>query len=159
MSLEYFYFIAEIIAAFAMIASLLFVGIQVRQNTAATQVSNSQASLHAWNDISSSMSNDEGLSQIYADSFYPSATHIDSDEVRLSMWVAAHLKTVEWNYLQWLDGNLSDDLWQGYRGELELQWSLSSQFKELWSYTGPPNYSAPFQAFVNNEIVEKDAAA
>jgi hypothetical protein len=159
MSLEGFYFIAEITAAFAMIASLLFVGIQVRQNTAATQVSNSQASLHAWTDLTTSMSSDEGLSQIYVDSFYPDASTTDRDSLRLNNWVAAHLKTVEWNYLQWLDGNLSDDLWHGYRGAITLQWSLSSQFKEFWSLAGQSNYSDQFQDFMNKEIVGEGTAS
>jgi len=159
MSLEYFYFIAEIIAAFAMIASLLFVGIQVRQNTAATQVSNSQASLHAWTDLTTSLSNDEGLSQIYVDSFYPDASKLDRDGLRIATWATAFLKTGEWNYLQWLEGNLSDDLWHGYSSALTYHWNLSPNFKETWSRTSQNFYSDQFQSFVNKEIVGEGTAS
>lgn len=153
MSLEDFYFIAEIIAAFAMIASLLFVGIQVRQNTAATQISNSQASLHAWTNLTSSMANDEGLSQIYATRRTLAGSPVDSDELRMGMWVTAHVKATEWNYLQWLEGNLSDDLWFGYRGALAYQWKITPDFMRHWETAGQELYSDPFRTFVEAEIM------
>ena len=43
MTLEDIYFIASIIAAFSVVISLVFVGLQVRQNTSATKAAAAQA--------------------------------------------------------------------------------------------------------------------
>lgn len=55
------YFVAEIIGVVALIASLVFVGIQIRQNTDATKASNSQAAQNGWNSLSMTLATNKTL--------------------------------------------------------------------------------------------------
>jgi len=51
LTLENIYFIGQTIAALAIVVSLIYVGVQVRQNTSATQTASAQAYVTANNEI------------------------------------------------------------------------------------------------------------
>ena len=121
--------ISEIIASFAIVGSLIFVGIQVSQNTDATKISNAQAALSSWNEVSLASATNDGITQGLFDGMHPELKQylvIDETQFRTFSWFDAGFKAVEVNYLQWLEGNLSDDLWHGYRASIIATMSLTS---------------------------------
>ena len=96
--LDRFHKISEIIAAFALVASLLFVGVQISQNTDATRISNAQAGFQTWSNQGMAAATDEDLSRILHDSLYPQAReafNIDTDVLRLQSHHTAVLKVNE----------------------------------------------------------------
>jgi hypothetical protein len=154
--LDRFHKIAEIVASFAIVGSLIFVGIQVSQNTDATRISNSHAALDSWNEITLAMAADKELTQSNLDGVYPELReHMPSDvgEERIYVWLNAGIKAVEHNYLQWLDGNLSDELWRGYRMSMVDMFVYFRSVNDFWS-DRKQTYSEPFQLLMDKLVVE-----
>ena len=69
--LDRFHKISEIIAAFAIVGSLVFVGIQLNQNTSALLVDSQQSAMAAWNDTSLAIATNERLAGLISESRYP----------------------------------------------------------------------------------------
>ena len=150
--------LSEILAAVAVILSLVFVGMQLRDNTKAVRASMAQASVANWADSSMAVAtNDELIGAIRAD-FYPVRTPQTKDQLRASWYANWDLKTSEFSYLQWLDGNLSDDLWQGWRSGLVSAFALQKVYERDWPGSRR-QYSSRFQALVNKEIIPEARAA
>ena len=133
--LDRFHKISEIIAAFALVASLLFVGVQIRQNTDATRISNAQAAFQTWSDQGMAKASSQSLSRILHDSMYPQAREvftIDAEELRLQMHQTAMLKVNEVLFLQWQQGHLSDEIWSGYRTTLVGMFATYEGLNNIW---------------------------
>jgi hypothetical protein len=148
--------ISEIIGAVALVASLIFVGVQIGQNTDATRVSNSQAALDSWNEITLAVATNDALIQRQRDGMFPELRDrlpYDLEASRMQSWLFAGIKSVESNYLQWLEGNLSDDLWHGYRSTLIVIMSISQDLETYWAVNGH-THSAPFRDLVDEIEVE-----
>ncbi len=94
--------ISEIIASFAIVASLLFVGLQVSQNTDALKDNAVQTSAASWQEITLTLATDEGLMNAWLAQI--PETEITVDDMRMLNLMAAMLKAAELNYLMWLDG-------------------------------------------------------
>ena len=142
--------ISEIVGAVALVASLIFVGIQISQNTEATRISNSQNALNSWNDITLAMTTDDALQRRQYDGTYPELREkfaYDPALARMQSWLFAGVKAVESNYLQWLQGNLSDDLWHGYRSTFIELMTVSQDLAIYWENNGY-THSAPFRDLV-----------
>ena len=127
----------EFFGAIAVVATLIFVGVQVRQSTAASRLSGTQAAMHSWIAVSLAVVNSEPLRRAHQTGIYPElrdwgfAVNDEDFEVMVA-FLNAGLKAVESNYLQWRDGNLSDDLWHGYRATLTLSFSANRYFNQYW---------------------------
>ena len=151
--------ISEIVGAIALVASLIFVGIQISQNTEATRISNSQTALNSWNDITLAMTTDDALQRRQYDGTYPELRAVfeyDPDLARMQSWLFAGVKAVESNYLQWRQGNLSDDLWHGYRTTFVVLMASSQDFAFYWASNGH-THSEPFRDLVSELQVEAAA--
>lgn len=135
MKLDRIHQISEIIASVAIAASLVFVGIQLRQNTNAVQVSNSQAAMNSWNDLSLAIVNNDGLLQDHLNSQPPESQDGSSDAstLRHQFFLRSVLRTVEVLYIQWQEGNLSDELWSGYRRSMIGSFMFNTEYSVVWS--------------------------
>jgi hypothetical protein len=154
--LDRFHKISEIVASFAIVGSLIFVGIQVSQNTDATKISNAQAALNSWNDITLAAATNDGLLQGQISGVYPELQpylSTDKIEAQTFTWLEAGVKAVEVNYLQRQEGNLSDDLWHGYRSGMVAIMTGSKYANDFWTFRNQ-NYSLPFQALMSEVVQE-----
>jgi hypothetical protein len=150
MALQDFYFIAEIIAAFAVVGSLIFVGVQLQQGNTATRAATSQAALVSWTNVGLTLANSPDLvgamKQKHRTGLAGWAAPDDVD-IRLIYYMDAGLKIVEGNYLHWLDGNLSDDLWHGFHHALIDMFATNDGWADLWSASAH-THSVPFQKLI-----------
>jgi hypothetical protein len=150
MSLQEIYFVAEITAAVAVVASLIFVGVQQRQSTSATQSSNAQAALTGWSEMGLTLANSPDLLNALERGSrleLPSALEDDNAIVQVQYYLAASLKFMEGNFLQWLDGNLSDNLWHGFHQTLINMFATNTSWAGHWSFMSN-TYSVPFQQLI-----------
>ena len=141
----------EFFGAVAVVATLIFVGIQVRQSTAASRLSGSQAAMHSWITVSLAVVNSEPLRRAHYNGLYPElkeGVDYDEDGAVMTAFLNAGIKAVESNYLQWRAGNLSDDLWWGYRATLRMSFAFNRHFNEFWEFSRL-NYSPDFRVVVD----------
>ena len=71
MELQEIYFMAEIAAAIAVIGSLIFVGIQLRQSTAATVVGNAQSVVQVRTSLAMALATNSELAALHQDGLHP----------------------------------------------------------------------------------------
>ena len=156
--LDRFHKISENVASFAIVGSLIFVGVQVNQNTNATRVSNAQAAMQVWSDHCMAMATSESLAQAFLARFNPEiveAAGLTLDDVRLNMWMSATVRSVESNYLEWLAGNVSDDLWLSHRQSLLSTYAVNEAMRSYWG-NAAQNHSQPFQELMKEIMPEAD---
>lgn len=125
MSIEQFYFAAEIAAAFAFIVSLIYVARQIGQNTDAVQSSVRQAML----------AEDRASLQMVMD--YPEinkrANLSDKEEIRLQAYLIAFLRMRENHWLQHKSGVLDDATYSSYRNALVPVVFMSEYGTAFWN--------------------------
>ena len=119
MSLEQISFAAQIVSAIAIIASLIFVGMQVRQATQAVRNSSSQAHSAIYTQIVSTLIENADFASIWRRGLAdPSA--IDEDEwIRFVAYVSALFRFYEASRVQWLHGQLDEEHWQTIEGQIK----------------------------------------
>jgi hypothetical protein len=119
MSLEQISFAAQIVSAIAIIASLIFVGMQVRQATEAVRNSSSQAHSAIYTQIVSTIIENADFAAIWRRGLTdPSA--VDDDEwVRFVAYTSALFRFYESSRVQWLHGQLNEEHWQTIEGQIK----------------------------------------
>jgi hypothetical protein len=148
--------IAEIVAAFAIVGSLVFVGIQMQQNTSALRNSAALENAASWQNIGLALSTNTELLEAWI-SFARIDPSPTTDEARMFNISSTMLKSVEFNYLQWLDGNLSDDLWFAVREGLVSQFEVQSFYEIMWSTGGQRTFTPQFQSLFDEVMAEAKA--
>jgi hypothetical protein len=113
--LENFALIAEIVAAAAVVVSLLFVGMQLRENTAAVRANSSQQSFDSSREFLLNIALDEDLSRIrQAGSADPSSlTPLEYQRYNLVEY--GNLIYYQSIWIQWTLGAVDDRAWQHYK--------------------------------------------
>ena len=148
----------EFFGAIAVVATLIFVGIQVRQSAAASRLSGTQAAMHSWISVTLSLVANEPLRRAQYNGIYPGLTKLadDDDDMAITgFFLQAGIKAVESNYLQWQGGNLSDELWHGYQATLREAFVINKYWNVYWERSRL-NYSPDFRRFAD-EIREEAA--
>ena len=156
--LDRFHKISEIIAAFAIVGSLVFVGIQLNQNTSALLVDSQQSAMAAWNDISLAIATNERLAGLISESRYPEfkAAEAGGSESRQALtFITASMNSIENQYLQYLDGILPEEIWNGFRSGLLSELITLEIYSEYWSFA--KNFHSPrFQTLVEELMLIAD---
>ena len=105
--LDRFHKISEIIAAFAIIGSLVFVGVQMQLNTKAIRISAGQGMITTWAETNRDISSDPQMSQYVWDIItQDGALPEGADSLRIRLWIQNAIRQAEFNYFNWRDGNL-----------------------------------------------------
>jgi hypothetical protein len=105
----------EMIAMLGVIGSLVFVGLEVRQNTAATE----GATLQAISDTHTALllEGDQEFNEIYRRVLFYAATEADltpAQNMRINRYYLAFLSHLENTFLQQRSGIVSDDVFESY---------------------------------------------
>jgi len=109
--LEEFNFIAEIIASIAVIASLIYVGREVGQNTEATHASAAQAIATANSDLVGIINDSDKLADILHQGANGLSALKEGDLIRFMAYHDQIFLAFQSYYLQWKDGTLDKRLW------------------------------------------------
>jgi hypothetical protein len=136
MKLDRIHQISEIIASIAIVASLIFVGVQLNQNAQATSISNAQAALDSWSEQGLAIATNPHLSRMITEELYPGLRELqpefDAEQMALLQWTGVAIRAVESNFLQWRNGDLSDEIWSGYETGMFRNFVAFRNFNEYW---------------------------
>ena len=136
MELQDIYFVAEIFGVVAIIGSLIFVGIQMRQNTSAMKIESHQKANELWTNMSMPLVTNERFATLFAEDVHPDlrAVGYDADQVSLSTYMGVSFSIIESHYLRWLEGNLPDEIWSTMKSGLLEFLTLRQSSAEHWRF-------------------------
>ncbi|MEP3051921.1 MAG: hypothetical protein ABJP48_04170 [Erythrobacter sp.] len=153
MTLEDFYFISQIAAALGIMASLVFVGVQIRQNTRATKTAAAEAAHRALVEWQLSTTPERAAIAVKANADFDSLTK----EERFLMGTAgtALLLDMQEAHAKWLEGSLVESRWRAW--DQYASFSVSPAILRLWGQRRSM-FSDAFQAFYDDKIANTHSA-
>ena len=121
---------AEIVSAVAIIISLAFVVMELRNNTAAIKSSSAQATADASRNFLLNIALDEEFSRVFLLPPSEENPFSDLDFQRFSLVSYSNLIYYQNIWIQWTLGAIDDRTWQTYRSLICTRWNPSS--KSVW---------------------------
>ena len=121
----------EIFGLIGVIGSLIFVGVEVRQNTAEIRGSTHQSVSEQVNELYLTIAEDERLSKLISEMMENSNLRKNlnpADQISLDFVILTGLRRIENIHLQYLDGILSDDAFD----RIGMNFYRKQYAKETW---------------------------
>ena len=150
MTLEEFNYIAEIIGSIAVIASLIYVALQVRQNTAATQAATGQAYVDTMNGYVSLINSSPNLADILHRGANGLSNLKNGEVIQFGAFIDQSFINFEAFYFQWKAGVLDTRLWSINRHA--IAGFLAQTGQQQWWEIRHNWYDPEFQEYVNQVI-------
>jgi hypothetical protein len=144
--------LGEFIGAIAVIASLIYVAAQIKQNTDATRIAAMQAHVDIWNDIASNFCQSAELASIWHEGLKGISTLDEGARVQFFAQLGLIFRYYESSHLEWGEGALDDRLWEGLKTTLVDQMSHPGA-QQWWEYRRHWFYS-DFQAMVDDVMTK-----
>jgi hypothetical protein len=133
MSLEQAAFVAQIVSAVAIIASLIFVGFQLRKATSAIRATSSQAHSGLYTDLVRSIIDNRDFARAWSIGISDPKALKEEEWVQFVAYASALFRLYESSRVQWLNGRLDEEHWHtverqardfGHLPGLHLAWKL-----------------------------------
>jgi hypothetical protein len=146
MDLEAIYYGVEIASGLTVIGSLIFVGLQLNQNTRAIQANAAFAYTQLWAETA----RDNFVSPEWAEVLVRGIADYDElndiEKFRHNEYLTRGMKQIEFIYQQYIVGNLTEDQWRANRSALlrSIAWP---PFRRYWQRRGR-EYDQRFQDLV-----------
>ena len=139
--------VSEIVGAIAVVASLIFVGWQLLQNTEAIKTSTSQSHVDSFMNIAVTVSEGREFANLYRTGIYNPEDLDDVDRVRFIAFMSGIFRYYEASYIQYKKGNLDKELWESL--EIQLSEIASTRGFEFWWAVREKWHSPDFRNLVN----------
>jgi hypothetical protein len=133
MSLEQAAFVAQIVSAVAIIASLIFVGFQLKKATSAIRATSSPAHSALYTDLVRSIIDNPDFARAWTIGISDPKALKEEEWVQFVAYASALFRLYESSRVQWLNGRLDDEHWHtverqakdfGHLPGLRLAWKL-----------------------------------
>lgn len=158
MSLEELAFLAQIISAIAVVASLAFVGFQLSKATAAIRASSSQAHSSLYTDLVRSIIDNDDFARVWSIGLDDPKSLKQHEWVRFVAYSSALFRLYESSRVQWLNGRLDEEHWRtierqagdfGRMPGLKAAWALrghwySPEFRQWFENLAPSGELGPY---------------
>jgi hypothetical protein len=158
MTLEAIYYISQIVAVVGIFASLIFVGLQIRQNTKAIKATSHHAITDSFNAINNLILSDPKVARIWRLAVMGTTEELDEEErISVNFMLLANFRIFETLYYQYKNGTLDKKL---FDAELKtLKWAVSQPGFSAWWPNNPISLSDEFRAFIDGLIRDAQAEA
>ena len=148
--------LGEFLASFGVVATLIYLAIQMRQNTQAVRLNTAQVVTEELQQMFSLLAADEGLAQVFLDGGQ-SAELSGVGKVRYYTFTSNILRVCENGYLQNREGAISSEHWEGIV-RMMIDYTKMAAFENYWA-NRKHWMSEEFQNFMDVEIVPIPARA
>ena len=137
MTLEQASFVAQIVSAVAVIASLIFVGFQLKHATAAIRATSSQAHSALYTDLVRSIIDNADFASTWSTGLTDPKALTEAEWVRFVAYASALFRLYELSRVQWLNGRLDEEHWHtierqaadfGHLPGLQRAWDLRAHW-------------------------------
>jgi hypothetical protein len=117
--------VAELVAAGGVILSLVYLSIQVRQNTQSIRTAANQDLMTAFNDVAALAGHSRHGARIYHALLHATWEELDPyEEDAARMLLIQNVRVFEQAFLQHRVGFLDDDVWEGWEHQMKLSMAL-----------------------------------
>ena len=144
---------AQVLSALAVTLSLLFVGLEVRQNTKAMRGATIQAISDGSSDLLARLSTDERLSDLLAQVIFDGSTEEDfepGEYIQLAAFTQSFVRQLENTYLQNREGIVLDEVFNTYTwGDPLLR---TAWFAEWWEVLAEDLVGSDFKGFLESRV-------
>jgi hypothetical protein len=120
--------IAEILGSAAVVVTLIFLTIQVRQNTAALQTSSRQATAHSDVDLLMEVSR---RPELWLDGYKETLTDAESTQLNAYLFAVMRIRELDW--LEYQAGALDEVTWKSYQSGMISRLSKLNT-RKWWDY-------------------------
>ena len=145
MSIDKLVAIAELIAAIAVVISLLYLAAQVRQsNKLARAQTRERMTNQAAEEVYKGFIEEPNILR----SLYKSEALSEDEWIRLSGWLLAAMRQREYEFFQMKDGNIEKEVWEAYRGLITLHLARN-RTRKWWDNWGKVPFDPGFCAMVS----------
>jgi len=146
--------IAEIIGAVAIIASLVFVGMQIRQNTSAIQSSAAQSVHQNFSAWYFSAQSDPVLLAVSTKGLQDYGSLTDTEKAQFIAMFMAFCSNTQDAFYKWREGSLAPELWKSW--ELVSMNFFSTQGgAAFWDERGYM-FADAFQSYVTDDLMRRE---
>lgn len=157
-SLENFALLSQVAGAIAVFASLIFVGLQIREQANATSAQTEQAIASNWLALAEVFGvNAEALTAGLASKSGTFADLNDADRMRFSAAMFALFKHYENIYLQFEKGRIREAQWEPWSNHLQMYFHQPGV--QLWWGSRQSAFSRTFREFLDNSIPPTESSA
>ena len=148
----------EFIGSIGVVVSLIYLGIQVRQNSISNNAAAVQATSDRMIDISLTMANDETWPDLFNRAGEDFESLSPGERGRAGwMWFAV-LRGHETLYHHYMEGNVDDKTWRSYATAIEQNAKMPG-FRRWWrSVSGTYTFAEDFDLFVSRAVDEAEAS-
>ena len=126
MSLEELSIIAQIGSSLVVVASLIFVGFQIKHAAVAIRASSSQGDSECYTDLAKSVIDNADFARIWQIGLADPKALKDDEWVRFVAYANSLFRLYESSRVQWLNGRLDSDQW----------WAVEHQVADFWQLPG-----------------------
>jgi len=152
MTLEEFNYIAEIIASIAVIASLLYVGVQVKHSARAGRLETAHEIMSGVTSFFDLLASNRELAGIWHRGAFNFQGLDETERLRFTLAVVRNLRTTHEHFLHWRDGAIDAETWQSMTAQFADGMQLPG-WQEVWSRRRH-HFNKDFQDYVDKLIVE-----
>jgi len=153
MTLEQFYFIAEIIAALAIIVSLIYLAIQIKQSRIQSKKDAIDVITIRRSGILGILSENTELSYIIPKGLSSSSKLSENEYFRYHSYLYTLFVAIEMAFIKWSNKDLDDNIWKAW--DEVIHWWLRFPSVQLWwSRNIIGGFTADFNNYVNDIISE-----
>ena len=159
MSLEHAFFLSQIIASIAVVASLLFVGHQVRENTLAIQRNEHNSTMEQWTVIRQAIATNRDIAELMSVGLIGERRLDRADQLRLEQmlqeaaWASFHI----WDRTQ--RGIFPQGTFEATGGAFLAAWLRTPRGSEWWRNNKSVGFFPAFVADVDALLARNETAA
>jgi len=149
--------VAEAIGATGVIASLLYVAMQVRASTRASTVEAKLASSRMYTDFVTLFVKSPELYELFLRARKDLESLDPAEYYQFSHLALVAFSVFSAGYFQYSKGTLTEDDWLEYRVVINF-WVKGKGFQQWWNKLGKLSFAPPFVEFVESAIAKENAA-
>ena len=149
--------LSQIFAAIAVFASLIFVALQIRQNTKAIKAASHHAVTDSFNAINTLIISDPKVARLWRLGLAGSGELDEDEQISFSFMALGYMRIFETLHYQYTTGALEPKL---FEAELNtLKWTVTHPGFRAWWAVNPISLSTEFRTFIDALIRQTNQTA
>ena len=149
--------IGEIVGAIAVVVSLIYLAVQVRQNTKIVAANTFQAVSSSASYTSMEIAQSPHLSRLVLKLFGENGDLSPEESMQAQLVFRAIFRNYENYFYQYSRGYFEEEVWDGYMRTMSEQ--LSIPFGQTWWKNHQKAFGSTFVEFVNRELLGQEQSA